>query len=549
MARKKKNEPERLQTTAIYARYSSTVQNDASIEQQIAECEEYARQHGLVIVATYEDRAISGKKDNRPGLQRMLRAADRHEFQVLLAYKSNRISRNMTNALRYEERLSNAGVRVVYCKEEFGDNATGRFMLRTMMNMNQFYSENMAEDIVRGLRDSAQKCRVLSVIPYGYKKGEDGKFAIDEQAAPIVEEIFRRFVDDESYADIARDLNERGILTKQKKPWGKNSFHNIISNERYTGTYIYDDIRIEGGMPKIVERSVFEMAQQKLGVHKETRARHRDNEDYLLTGKLYCGHCLGAMVGLSGRGHLGSNYFYYACQTRRIQKTCDRKNVKKDWIEEQVTRAVLHYVLNDETVEWIANTLVEVAKKRNAESKLAEYEKRLNENKKQIMNILRAVEMGIVTDEFKERVEELNEEKKQLTGLVEIERATSYAIDKYRVITYLESVRKGDPRDKKFQRQIINDFVRAVYLYDDYFKLSIDFTGKNTVYKCPFRGSPDDGGGGGNGTKSGSEASGKGLYNASNGVPLHSYTNPGSRNRIDVMETGFVITWYFDPNM
>ena len=212
------------------------------------------------------------------------------------------------------------------------------------------------------------------------------------------------------------------------------------------------------------------------------------------------------MVGLSGRGHLGSNYFYYACQTRRIQKTCDRKNVKKDWIEEQVTRAVLHYVLNDETVEWIANTLVEVAKKRNAESKLAEYEKRLNENKKQIMNILRAVEMGIVTDEFKERVEELNEEKKQLTGLIEIERATSYAIDKYRVITYLESVRKGDPKDKKFQRQIINDFVRAVYLYDDYFKLSIDFTGKNTVYKCPFRGSPDDGGGGGNGTKSGSEA-------------------------------------------
>ena len=261
------------------------------------------------------------------------------------------------------------------------------------------------------------------------------------------------------------------------------------------------------------------MAQQKLGVHKETRARHRDNEDYLLTGKLYCGHCLGAMVGLSGRGHLGSNYFYYACQTRRIQKTCDRKNVKKEWIEEQVTRAVLHYVLNDETVEWIANTLVEVAKKRNAESKLAEYEKRLNENKKQIMNILRAVEMGIVTDEFKERVEELNEEKKQLTGLIEIERATSYAIDKYRVITYLESVRKGDPKDKKFQRQIINDFVRAVYLYDDYFKLSIDFTGKNTVYKCPFRGSPDDGGGGGNGTKSGSEASGKGLYNASIAIP------------------------------
>ena len=407
----KKKETSIPAVAAIYARYSSSVQNDASIEQQVAECQAYASANGLKITTVYEDRAISGKKDNRPGLQKMLRAADRHEFQVLLAYKSNRISRNMKNALVYEERLSKAGVKVVYCKEEFGDNATGRFMLRMMMNMNQFYSENMAEDIKRGMRDSASQGKVVGTIPFGYKKGEDGKYAIEEHDADVVREIFRRFNADESLVDISRVLNGKGFVTKQKKPWGKNSFHSILVNERYTGVYIYGDIRIDDGMPKIIERGVFELAQKKLNAQKTTRARHRDNEDYLLTGKLYCGYCLAPMVGLSGRGRWGNEYFYYSCQTRRIQKTCHKKNVRKEHIEYQVTKAVQDSVLHDETIEWIANRFMMISKQRMAESQLGYYEGRLSEVKKQIANIVRAVEIGIISEEFKERMAEIREEK------------------------------------------------------------------------------------------------------------------------------------------
>ena len=485
MKRNVKQEPNQAQqlTTAIYARYSSSVQNDASIEQQVAECEEYAKQHGYIIVATYEDRAISGKRDNRPGLQKMLRAADRHEFQVLLAYKSNRISRNMTNALRYEERLDRAGVKVVYCKEEFGDNATGRFMLRTMMNMNQFYSENMAEDIRRGLRDSAQKCKVVSTIPFGYRKGEDGRFVLDEEAAKVVAEIFRRFLNDESYVDIANELNRRGILTKQKKKWKKNSFHTILENERYTGTYIYDDIRVEDGMPKIIERSTFEMAKKKLADYKLIRARKHDNNDYLLTGKLFCGYCCGAMVGYSGTGHMGDKYYYYACQTRRTENACDKTNIRKELIEAEVTRAVLQCVLEDTTVEWIADNMLLFAKKYNAKSRLADYEKQLRRVKKQIDNVVHAVEMGLYTEELKERMDMLQEDKNRLSGLIAIEKANVINVDRNRVIAYMESVRHGDYNDPDFQHMVIRDFVRAVYLYKDCFRMSIDFTGENKLYE------------------------------------------------------------------
>ena len=530
-----------LLTAAIYARYSSSVQNDASIEQQVSECQAYAEANGLKITAVFEDRAISGKKDNRPGLQKMLRAADRHEFQVLLAYKSNRISRNMKNALVYEERLSQAGVKVVYCKEEFGDNATGRFMLRMMMNMNQFYSENMAEDIRRGMRDSASQGKVVGIIPYGYKKGEDGKFAIEDHDAAVVQEIFRRFNADESLADIAKALNSRGIVTKQKKPWGKNSFHSILVNERYTGVYIYGDIRIEDGMPRIIERGVFELAQKKLNAQKTTRARHRDNEDYLLTGKLFCGHCLAPMVGLSGRGRWGNEYFYYSCQTKRIQKTCHKKNVRKESIEYQVTKAIQDSVLRDETIEWIADKFMVLAKRRLGESQLSYYEQRLNEVKKQIANIVRAVEMGIISEEFKERMAELQEEKKNLLGLIEVEKITTKPYDRERVVKYLYDIREGDAKDKDFQRRVIRQFVRAVYLFDDHFKLSVDFTGENTVFDIPLNieseGISEDG-----------EISGSGLYKDSKGVPLNSYTNPDPRNMLYFTGSGFVITWYFQQN-
>lgn len=104
-------------TAVIYARYSSHAQNDASIEQQVAECREYAATHDLKIIDIYADRAISGRSDRRPEFQKMIRHAEAGKFQIVLTYKSNRIARNMLDALRYEERLEKAGVKVVYCKK------------------------------------------------------------------------------------------------------------------------------------------------------------------------------------------------------------------------------------------------------------------------------------------------------------------------------------------------------------------------------------------------------------------------------------------------
>ncbi|MDD4422867.1 MAG: recombinase family protein, partial [Eubacteriales bacterium] len=176
-----------------YTRYSSHSQREESTEQQIMEIEKFAADNNIELNEIFSDAALTGRNDRRPQFQRMMREAKKRRPDVIVAYKSNRIARNMLNALATENELDKIGVRVLYVKETFGDNAAGRFALRTMMNVNQFYSENMAEDIKRGLIDNAMNCKVTNGgLPLGYKKGEDGKYAIAEAKAAVVKEIFGR---------------------------------------------------------------------------------------------------------------------------------------------------------------------------------------------------------------------------------------------------------------------------------------------------------------------------------------------------------------------
>ena len=128
----------------IYARYSSNNQREASIEQQVEWCKGLAERYNLALIDVYADKAISGRTDNRPSFQRMMRDAETGLFDYVLAWKSNRMGRNMLEAMLNDATLQEEGVRTVYVEEDFEDNAAGRFALRNMMNVNQFYSEALA---------------------------------------------------------------------------------------------------------------------------------------------------------------------------------------------------------------------------------------------------------------------------------------------------------------------------------------------------------------------------------------------------------------------
>lgn len=486
MAQKKRisNEP---QTAAIYARYSSHAQNDASIEQQVAECKEYARDKGYKIVAIFADRAISGRSDRRAEFQKMLRAAEKREFQLVISYKSNRISRNMLHALSYEEKLAGFGISVIYCKEEFGNNAAGRFALRTMMNMNQFYSENMAEDIMRGLMDNAQQCRVNGPLPFGYKRGEDGRYAIDAETAPIVQEIFRRIANGELKARIAADLNSRQIKTSKGKAWNKSSFQTMLRNERYIGVYTYMDVRVPGGIPAIVDEELFERARsadERVKAAVISR-RRRENMEYLLTGKLFCGYCLDPMVGSSGTSKTGKMHYYYRCRNNAERHTCRKKPVRKDAIERLVVAALLECVTQPDNVEWMTDLVMKYRDKIIESSELGYLEDRLSEIKSSIRNLMKAIEAGIITETTKARLEELEAEQKEVLSNILAEKRAIPDISRDHVQFYFEQFRDGNVDDKQFRKVLVNHFLKAVYLYDDRLKIIFSYTDDDSGIEVP----------------------------------------------------------------
>lgn len=472
----------------LYGRYSSHNQKDISVEQQFEKGYELAAEYGIRIIDTYADRAVSGRTDKRRDFQRMMTDAAKGKFRYVIAWKSNRMGRNMLEALINEARLQDLGVRVLYVEEDFDDTAAGRFAARSMMNVNQFYSENMAEDIKRGLYDNAANCMVANGhLPYGYKADETLHYAIDEPKAAVIREIFTRVSCGEAFVDIMASLNARGIKTSYGRPWGRSSFQKILSNERYRGIYIYGDVRKEGGIPRIVSDELYFKVQEVITTKKNPQGRHRVNGDYLLTGKLFCGHCKSPMTGVSGTGRSGKLHYYYVCQKRRTEKTCKKKNLRRDDIELQVAKAIKRRTLDDDTINWIADSVVEYSQHQESASGIGLLEDQLKDTQRSIKNLMAAIEQGIITPTTKARLMELEKEQSDIDRKITMAKADVIPVNRDQLVGWLKKLQAGDVHDKKYQAELFDTFLIAVYVYDnpdgqDYMKVVFNYAGsKNTV--------------------------------------------------------------------
>ena len=457
---------------AIYARFSSHAQKDESIEQQVEECSAYAESAEIEIVEIYADKAITGRTDKRPAFQRMMRDAERKKFDCVIAYKSNRIARNMLHALQYEDKLSQLGIETFYAKEEYGNTPSGRFALRMMMSMNQFYSENLSEDIKRGMRDNAQKGKINGSIAFGYRKGQDGRYEIDEQKAAIVREIYHRVLNGDSFAEIAADLNERNIKTRYKGAWNRGSFHRLLRNTLYYGTYHHSGFVIENAVPPIITKDQFEEMQEFLA-EKHTRGK-KGKMDYWLTGKLFCGHCSSPMVGSSATSHTGDKHYYYVCKGRQ-KKNCTKENVRKDYIESEVVRITKEEFLTDEVIEWVAKSFHDLYDDLNADRPLLEAQ--LKDAEKALQNLVKALREGYsktLSDEVRRLEGEVDALKKQIAAL-------PGEITEDEVMFFLIDWRNGNLTDEIYQKGIISTFVEKVILWDDSIEIDYFPTGKDGV--------------------------------------------------------------------
>ena len=456
-------------TAVAYARYSSAGQRDVSIEQQLADIRAFAKREGYTLVHEYADHARSGFKNTsaRTAFQSMIAAASDGSYDTIIAWKVDRFGRNREDSAIYKGKLRRFGVRVLYAMEPIPEGSAGVLLEGMLEATAEWYSRQLSENVTRGMTDNAHRCLYNGTKILGYTRGPDGRYALNPEEADVVREIFRMYASGMAAARICRQLNGMGLRTSRGKPFAPEGLMRIITNERYTGVYIWGSIRVPGGMPAIVDRSTFEEAQRMRG--KTSRHIEHGAVDYLLTGKAFCGHCGASMIGDSGTSKDGSRHYYYTCQSRKARNGCAKKSLPKDYLESAVVDFVLDTVLSEDQIQRTADAVMTLQEEELKHSPLAVMESEYAETQNKISNINDAIMAGIWNTSTSARLRELEDAADTLRVSIETLRySQSQLIDRDRVLFFLRQFTKGDRNDPLLRHHVMDTFVNSVYLFDNY---------------------------------------------------------------------------------
>ncbi len=449
----------------IYARYSSDNQREESIEGQIRECRAFAERKGYSIIGTYIDRAISAKTDNRPEFQQMIKDSSGREFEAVIVWKLDRFARNRYDSARYKAVLRKNGVNVISATETISDGAEGIILESVLEGMAEYYSAELAEKVTRGMTENALKGAFNGgCVTYGYMIDKNKHFCIDPAAAPVVQDIFKRYADGETIRSIADDLNSKGIKNKN----GKFTYHFInwlLKNRRYLGEYSYRGTINTTAIPPLVTPELFERCQQRLESNKHKAASFKTvDEKYLLTGKIFCGECGTTLSGISGTSKYNIRYRYYQCLKSK-KKACVLKAIKKDLIEKLVVNCVMSIFDDSKLIRRISESCYAMQSGPNPQ--LAVLKKQLRVNAKEIKNIMTAIKAGIITKTTSAELKKLEAEQEALEAEIAHEQLKRPLISAEMIEQWITKFAKTDLNNPEQTQRLIDTFVNSVYVYDD----------------------------------------------------------------------------------
>ena len=470
-------------TAVIYARYSSDNQREESIEGQIRECTAYAEKNDITIVKHYIDRAISAKTDNRPQFQQMIKDSDKKLFDIVLVWKLDRFARNRYDSARYKTQLKKNGVKLMSATEIISEGPEGIILESVLEGYAEYYSADLAEKVVRGQTENILKGRCNGGRgTFGYTLDSERKFHIDPLASPFVLESFKKYRDGLTMKEIRDWLNENGIKNPVGGAFTYNSVEHMLKNRRYIGELKFRDVVVPDAIPPIVPLELFDDVQEKIAKNKKAPARRKAEDDYLLTTKLYCGYCGALMFGESGTSRTGEVHRYYKCATAKKKKGCKKKTVRKQWLEDLVVNQTMQLVRDDAAMESIIAKVMELQDRENTNLPL--YEKQLRDAESGIQNMLNAIQAGILTSSTKERLEQLEETKRELETRIAEEKLAKPKIKEEFIRFWLMRFRKLDMSLKDQRQALVDTFINSIYLYDD--KVLITFNYKEGTQAITF---------------------------------------------------------------
>ncbi len=338
-----------------------------SIPAQRGGCLRKAEAMGVAMAAggEYVDRGESAKTADRPALQAMLeRVESDPAVGYVFVHKLDRLARNRADDIAIVMRIRSAGAQVVSASENIDETPSGLLLHGIMASIAEFYSRNLATEILKGSTQKAKTGGTPTKAPIGYlnvRETVEGReirtIALDPERAPLVRMAFELYATGNyALSDLARILEERGLRSRSTprcpaKALGVNRLQSLLRNDYYAGVVRYRGRSYPGRHEPLVSLPLFQRVQEQLDAKRLAGERDRTHHHYL-KGTLYCGECGGRLIFSRNRGRHGGLYDYYVCRGRQL-RTCSQRWHPLGLIE----RAVIDYYatvkLNDARRERI----------------------------------------------------------------------------------------------------------------------------------------------------------------------------------------------------
>ncbi len=430
---------------AVYARFSSNLQSDASIEDQVRTCRERIEQEGWSFVEVYKDAAISGATTLRPGYQKLLEDARANRFDIVLAEALDRLSRDQEDVAGLYKKLSFAGVKLITLAE----GEINELHIGLKGSMNAIFLKDLAAKIRRGQIGRVIAGFSAGGISYGYEVVREldangdvirGKRNINPEQSEIVRQIYKEYVGGKSPRAIAADLNRDGIPSPRDGQWnastinGHRSRHNgILQNELYIGLMVYNRIRMvrdpETGKrisrinPKdvwvvtevpelrIIPDELWNQAQAIKARYSNQPAHKNRRPKSLLSGLLACGEC-GSSFSIVRPGK-------YGCSAHREKGTCENgRQIARDVLERRVLAGIKERLLHPDFLTEFTREFHRELKRQRARgtNSRKSIENRIAKTDKRIQRLVSAIADGIDTLAMRKTLIELEQRKTKLSA-------------------------------------------------------------------------------------------------------------------------------------